>query len=44
MYVLVQSLLALCPDYPWDEQLIALTVDTNSEGWVTLSGFLAFWT
>ena len=40
---LVQDMFSLCPDYPWDDQLISLTVETNQDGWITLSGFLAFW-
>ena len=28
----------------WDDQFIQLTVETNNEGWITLGGFLAFWT
>lgn len=40
----VQELFSLCLLEPWDEQLIAVTVETNGEGWITLPGFLAFWT
>lgn len=39
-----EDMFSLCPDYPWDDQLISLTVETNPEGWITLNGFLAFWT
>jgi len=44
MHTCSQELLSLCPDNPWDDQLISLTVETNPEGWITLNGFLAFWT
>jgi hypothetical protein len=40
----VQELFSLCLVEPWDEQLIAVTVETNIDGWITLAGFLAFWT
>ena len=38
-----QDMLSVCPDFPWDDQLIALTVETNQRGWITMNGFLAFW-
>lgn len=43
-YILRQEMFSLCLVEPWDEQLIALTVEINAEGWITLTGFLAFWT
>ena len=38
-----QDMHSACPGYPWDEQLVSITVETNKNGWVTLNGFLAFW-
>ena len=40
----LQEMFGLCVEEPWDEQLIINTVDTTTEGWITMSGFLAFWT
>lgn len=40
----LQELFSLCVEEPWDEELIANTVDTTGDGWITMSGFLAFWT
>lgn len=36
----------LCPDdYYWDSDRLIFEVETTSQnGWVTLPGFLAFWT
>lgn len=39
----LQDMHSVCPSYPWDEQLVSITVETNKKGWVTLNGFLAFW-
>jgi len=41
--VSLQDMHSVCPTYPWDEQLVSITVETNKKGWVTLNGFLAFW-
>ncbi|XP_003388429.2 PREDICTED: mitochondrial Rho GTPase 1-A-like [Amphimedon queenslandica] len=38
-----EDLFSICPEFMWDD-LISHTVDTNNKGWVTLEGFLAFWT
>lgn len=38
-----QDMHNVCPSYPWDEQLVGITVETNKKGWVTMNGFLAFW-
>ena len=38
-----EDMLAVCPEYPWDQELIALTVGTNEEGNLTLEAFVAFW-
>ena len=40
--LLLQELFSICPEFMWDD-LIVYTVETNSEGWVTLDGFLAYW-
>jgi Ras family protein T1 len=37
-----EELFSICPQCMWDD-LIVYTVETNSKGWVTLEGFLAFW-
>lgn len=37
-----EDLFSMCPEYIWDD-LIACTVETTDEGWVTLEGFLAYW-
>ena len=39
-----QEMFSLCIEEPWDEQLITNTVETTDEGWITMTGFLAFWT
>lgn len=38
------DLFSLCLEEPWTEELIADTVETNAQGWITMAGFLAFWT
>jgi len=36
-------LFAICPTMPWGEDVLS-SVETNSNGWITLQGFLAQWT
>jgi GTPase SAR1 family protein len=38
-----EDMLGVCPEYPWDQELIALTVGTNGDGNITEDGFIAFW-
>jgi Ras family protein T1 len=33
----------VCPDFMWDDQLVSVTVETNNKGWITMNGFLAYW-
>lgn len=39
----LQELFAICPTMPWGEDVLS-SVETNSNGWITLQGFLAQWT
>ena len=33
----------VCPEFMWDDQLVAVTVETNHKGWIAMNGFLAYW-
>lgn len=44
--LLVQEMFSLCPEeYDWDTERLIYEVETTTDnGWVTLTGFLSFWT
>lgn len=38
----LQNLFSVCPAQPWGPE-VPWTVVTNSQGWLTYQGFLAYW-
>lgn len=38
----LQELFRICPTMPWGEDVLS-SVETNTNGWITLQGFLAQW-
>ena len=40
---LFQEVFSTCPSMPWGEDVIT-SVERNTNGWITLQGFLAQWT